>query len=266
MYPGVGEQLELGHLAAYWADELARESSEQRQRHEDDIRNSLECAWWLGELPGDDDVARLKYLKVLFARCGDEIQFVCRGRPVTPQTQPTSDGGLVLVRRIRVTVPNQRPATWTVAACGQAFSELAGNWFFMGKLGDVEATQAYNLVEPLVRAVVLSRDDVLRWAKKQQFSFPGFWAEPSGNRRRPISAAVLKAWYLKRVKTFEATQVFPSVNTDWQAAVVEFGADRVTRDRVREMRSANAPAAWKQSGRRRKKLRNIKKINLAAKK
>jgi hypothetical protein len=65
----------------------------------------------------------------------------------------------------------------------------------------------------------------------------------------PVSDRDLRTWYEKRVTELTASGEAPSGEADWEAARRQF-PERVTRNRVRELRDQLAPREWKKQGRR----------------
>ena len=66
---------------------------------------------------------------------------------------------------------------------------------------------------------------------------------------KKVSRAKLTAWYKKRVAKWSQNVRHPSEKQDWEDAKKQ-GFPEVTRDAVRELRSAYAPAHWTAKGRR----------------
>lgn len=110
--------------------------------------------------------------------------------------------------------------------------------------------------EPLWEALQFSMVDVISvWPAEG--SFQTVQDSDSGARqprkdlpkRLRVPDADLRAWYEQRVRDCVERQIVPTGNDDWAAAREQFSF-RVTRDRVRALRTELAPAPWKLQGRR----------------
>jgi hypothetical protein len=66
---------------------------------------------------------------------------------------------------------------------------------------------------------------------------------------RPVSDRDLRSWYEERVAALTAGGEASSGEADWEATKRQFPG-RVTRNRLRQIRSEIAPADWKRQGRR----------------
>lgn len=103
--------------------------------------------------------------------------------------------------------------------------------------------------------VEFRRDDVIR-----KWAHPSDADEPSAAEREPplagmrviaapVSEGELRGWYQRRISELSAQDQTSSGEADWEAAKKQF-PDCVTRARVRSIRKACAPPAWKKQGRR----------------
>ena len=68
-------------------------------------------------------------------------------------------------------------------------------------------------------------------------------------RARPVSDRDLRAWYEARVAELTVSGEAPSGDADWEAAKRQF-PERITRNRVRDLREQLAPRKWLKQGRR----------------
>src|SRR5262249_49235674 len=115
MFPISERTLPFIKIADYWS----RESKPSASKRE--LRDSLSKAWWRGESVAANGPSRVHLLRVLFAKCSDDIVFAIPGAPEPQRSRALEDGGVVVFFHPRVPLPNAQSDTWTDSNCAEAF-------------------------------------------------------------------------------------------------------------------------------------------------
>jgi hypothetical protein len=161
MYPiSANEKLNLDEIAHHWAIEL---------RHADNklLLRILIRAWWAGEFGRRWGGRRVQALKLLFKYDQDCLAFAIPHHPKPKMKEELPDGGVEVLRVIRVPLPSDDPSAWTETNCADAFEVLAQRWT-LGVMNDMDNTLSF---------VRISEATFTRWVRARRYHRPKFWAE-----------------------------------------------------------------------------------------
>jgi len=178
-------RLSLRKIADYWARETGPITT-MRERLDEFVH-----AYWRGELQPDRGPNRLYVLRWLYRDYRNQIAFVVPGCPEPAKYKNLPDGGVRVLRRVRVQLPSSDPGTWSEVACTEAFATLASDWEKMPE-------EVVDLLLPAIAGAQLTREQFLDWAFRKGFDAPEFWgktergADQRGTKRE-VAQAVIEA-------------------------------------------------------------------------
>jgi hypothetical protein len=172
LYPIPADRnLKLIEIADHWS----REISPSRTKGE--LFDDLAMAWWRGEFQSRTEVTRLKALRALFHTRRAELPFWVEGSEKPQTTWEHPDGSVDVLLLSPVPVPSADPGAWVDGECLSAYEAIAQDW----------PNEAFDIVDPVVRGVILTSQDFACWVANFGYSQPDFWALP------PVAAPELPA-------------------------------------------------------------------------
>ena len=163
--------LSLFEIAELWSREI------KLLRTQSELLEDLGKAWWRGEFQSRTEVTRLKALRALFRTRQAELSFWVEGSEMPRTTWEHPDGSVDVLRLSPIPVPSADPGAWVDGECLSAYAAIAQDW----------PDEAFDIVEPVVRGIILTSQDFACWVANFGYSQPTFWALP------PVAAPELPA-------------------------------------------------------------------------
>lgn len=165
--------LSLFEIAELWSREI------KLLRTQSDLLEDLGKAWWRGEFQSRTEVTRLKALRALFHTRRAELPFWVEGSEKPQTTWEHPDGSVDVLLLSPVPVPSADPGAWVDGECLSAYEVIAQDW----------PNEAFDIVDPVVRGVILTSQDFAGWVANFGYSQPTFWALPSAAPTEPLKQA-----------------------------------------------------------------------------
>jgi hypothetical protein len=251
MLPLTADKLSFREIAKFWSREIHPHASR------DELVDTLEAAWWRGEVVGTAATTRLQLLRSMFAQRAspsfEGIVFVTPDDAGRSAVTERANGEVWVDVAPRITVPRETDQ-WTEESCAGAFEALAKS----------PSREHFPALSVSLHFIELTREEFFRWVKRRGFYVPTFWRDQAapeslndgtGNKKpkltsKPPLKKDLEEAYKQRIKDFDFSGKIPPSRRDDE----EWGKERgLTRTKVRELRREHAPLQWKSLGRRKSK-------------
>jgi hypothetical protein len=150
-----------------------------------ELLQSLESAWWRGEIVGEASVSRLELIRHLFKSTHDfGVVFVVGDQPGPPEITESPDGNADLDRRPRVKVPSSDMQTWNDTNCGLAYQSLVQDPVLVKDPVLVEDP----VIGPVLCGIKLRRAAFMQWLSLRGYALPTFWGTIETNHDATRSA------------------------------------------------------------------------------
>jgi hypothetical protein len=172
MFPISSDTLSFAKIARYWSREIHPPASFW------ELLETLEAAWWCGDIVGTADFTRLDVLPLLFRRCQDRVVFLVDNQSAVPEARSDDLAEGEVDFTPRVPVPST-DTEWDDENCKLTYRALA----------EASAVFANDpTVGPTLGGINSTHQEFIEWLSRCGYAPVTFWAaSKSGSPSRRSS-------------------------------------------------------------------------------